>query len=439
MNKIKKWFKVFVGFLFLGIVATGCTANFCSNKDVAYKWYATYGSVENRQKLLDEAKESVDIPNADFWTVFDAKTLEIATEEAHAKGYTSTEGILENYGYAIYLDNNYTAASNERELWSNFDKIVADYNNQSAENLAKGPTSDFVKYYKNTLTSSTQAYRTCITPETGKYGAEGSQVEVEKKTWADAWDHGLFEGLLVYPISWGVHQLSVLFGANGWGQLLAIIVVTIIVRGLMMLVTFKSTAAQSKMTALQPELAKLQSKYPNSNTNQYEKQRLAQEQMELYKKHGVNPLSQLLVLIVQFPVFICVWSALQGAAILTSDSVLGLELSAPLGRSMINLSSTSCITAIVLFLLMSGAQLVSMKLPQWMQKKENKKIAKMGKNPAMDKTQSQTKMISNVMLIMIIVMGISLPAAMGVYWLISALISLAQTLITQKVMRKKKQ
>ena len=42
------------------------------------------------------------------------------------------------------------------------------------------------------------------------------------------------------------------------------------------------------MQKLQPQIAKLQEKYPNSNTNQYEKQRLAQEQMALYKKNKEN-------------------------------------------------------------------------------------------------------------------------------------------------------
>lgn len=450
MNKIKKWLKYFVGFLFVALAVTGCTANFCSNKDVACKWYATYGSVENRNALITEAEKTTEVPHNDFWVTFDKETVNFALAEYNAHNETkktiedvvsdeAKNELLTKYGYVIYLDDNYSAASsNDRVLWKNFDKVVSDYASSSAENAKKAPTSDFITYYKNTLQNSTQAYRTCITPEDGQYGAAGSKVDVEAKTWGDAWGKGLIEGLFVYPISWGVHQLSNLFGANGWGQLLAIVVITIIVRGLMMLVTFKSTAAQTKMTALQPELARLQEKYPNADSNQYEKQRLAQAQMELYKKNGINPFSQLLVLIIQFPVFIAVWSALQGAAILSSDSVLGLELSASLGKEMINFQSTSCITAIVLFLLMSGTQLVSMKLPQWMQKKATKNVSRMGKNPSVDKTQSQTKMMSNIMLVMIIVMGISLPSAMGVYWLISALFSICQTLITQKIIGKKK-
>ena len=91
----------------------------------------------------------------------------------------------------------------------------------------------------------------------------------------------------------------------GGAALLGIIFVTMIIRSLMLLATFKSTAGNAKMTELQPEIQKIQNKYPNSNTSQAEKQRMAEEMQRLYKKHKINPFSSLLVMIVQFPVFIC--------------------------------------------------------------------------------------------------------------------------------------
>ena len=42
------------------------------------------------------------------------------------------------------------------------------------------------------------------------------------------------------------------------------------------------------------------------------------------------------------------------------------------------------------------------------------------------------------MLAMIIFMGFSLVSALGVYWLIGALFSIAQTLITHAIMNRKK-
>ena len=95
-------------------------------------------------------------------------------------------------------------------------------------------------------------------------------------------------------------------------------------------------------------------------------------------------------------------------------------------------------TAAVLFLLMTAAQIVSTKLPQWMQKKATKKVAKMGKNPAQDQSNKTMKYMSTFMIIMIVFMGFTLPSGMGLYWLVGALLSIVQTVVTQAIMKKKK-
>jgi membrane protein insertase Oxa1/YidC/SpoIIIJ len=83
---------------------------------------------------------------------------------------------------------------------------------------------------------------------------------------------------------------------------------------------------------------------------------------------------------------------------------------------------------------MSIAQFISMKLPMWLGQKKTKAIEKTVKSPAADQASSQTKLMSNMMLIMIIFMGFSLHSAMGIYWFFGALISVGQTLITRKAM-----
>jgi YidC/Oxa1 family membrane protein insertase len=131
-----------------------------------------------------------------------------------------------------------------------------------------------------------------------------------------------------------------------------------------------------------------------------------------------------------------------GAAVLSSDAVLGLNLSAGLGTSILNIAgwpnAAGWWTAVVLFVLMGISQFISMKLPQWMQKARTKNVKKLSKNPAQDKQSKQMKWFSNIMLVMIVVMGFSLPAAMGVYWFIGAIISVIQTLIMQTIMARSK-
>ena len=86
---------------------------------------------------------------------------------------------------------------------------------------------------------------------------------------------------------------------------------------------------------------------------------------------------------------------------------------------------------------MSAAQAVAMLLPQWIQKKKAKDVAKLGRNPAQASQNNKMKWFTYIMLAMIIFMGFSLASGMGVYWLFGALFSIAQTLIMQAVNDRK--
>ena len=328
-----------------------------------------------------------------------------------------------------------------------FDNYRELHNRVVAEvGIEKSASENYLANYINNMNQQTNNLRSCIQTfdrdgvRYGNYGSYGSSVAVEQKSWGYAWSRGFFEGILVFPVAWMIDAFTHLFGgvqANAVPQLLALILVTIIVRLFIFAATFPSTIQQQKMTALQPELAKIQAKYPNSNTSQSEKQRLAQEQQALYKKYKVHPLLQLLVMVIQFPVFICVWGAMTGSSVLSTGRILGLQLSSSIASVITNFSgwpgNGGWWTALVLFLLMSGAQFLSMKLPQWIQKARQKKVARLGVNPAQNQQNKTMNIVSYVMLAMIIFMGFSLPAAMGVYWFVGALVSLAQSFITQAI------
>jgi membrane protein insertase Oxa1/YidC/SpoIIIJ len=76
---------------------------------------------------------------------------------------------------------------------------------------------------------------------------------------------------------------------------------------------------------------------------------------------------------------------------------------------------------------MSGAQIVAMLLPQWLNKKRVDTVKKTVASAATDQNQSQMKMMSWIMTGFIIIMGFTLPSAMGVYWFAGALFQIAQT------------
>ena len=364
------------------------------------------------------------------------------------------KSLLANFGYLKH----YTLTKDDKgNDVVDYTAKIKKWNNELASELENGEykimSSNYLARYETLLSSKVGSVKTCISVDDGYYGNISTDplnatVKITGKAsdfwgdWGKAFsEHGFLEGLLVYPIGVSVENLSHTLGMNGWGQIAALCIVTVVIRLLFMLITFPSTLQQSKMTELQPEIQKLNQKYPNSQTNQYDKERLAQATMALYKKNKVHPYRSFLVLIIQFPLFICVWNALSGSASLATDSVLGLNLSASIMNTLSNFSgwpgNAGWWSALVLIILMSAAQIGAMLLPNLLTKKRTKNVAKMNKSQAMDQQGKQMKYMQWIMTVVIIIMGFQLPAAMGAYWLIGALFSMFQSLIMHAVLVNK--
>ncbi len=420
---MKKFLK-FAGIFLVLIVLASCTQSFCTVSDQAEMMAEYYEN--NIEQINKQALDNgIYLPSSEFEDYMVKKVndqYDAVLDNADLINKPSRNFIA----FAGYNpDNNYY-----EELWYNFDMWVEDAKKDLG--YEKVASADYLNFFKQQITNAINVQRVCITPVDFTFN-NGQGVHLEAKSWGDAFSHGLIEGLLVYPVAWLLHNFSIAFGGNGWGQVLAILVVTIIVRALIVLVSFKQTMAQQKTNLIQPELRRIQEKYPNANTNQYEKAQLAQEQMALYKKYGINPFGMIIVLIVQFPVFIAVWGAMSGTAILADGEILGLSLASTTSSEIFNLDWV----AIVIFVLMSAAQIISMKLPMMLQKKRLDAVEKRGKNPAVEKNENTMKWVNNIMMVMIIIMGFSLPVGMAIYWFIGALISIVQTLVIQKINNNK--
>ena len=404
----------------------------------------------------------VDISTANFETLYGYKYADYIDYVANANTDKLTEMVALRDASPVILHGNVKYTYNETTdsrygNLSSWNEKINEYGKSEYNVDLFAMNSDFYKLYTTTLTSKVSAIKTCISIDDGLYGHISTDpfsetVPVTNKAsngfwsgWGDAFvNHGFLEGLFVYPISYLTETFSHNFGMNGWGQIWSVLLVTIIVRLFFMLITLPSTISQQKMQYLQPELTKLQQKYPNSNTNQYEKQRFAQAQMALYKKHNVHPFGSLIVLVIQFPLFISVWNGMTGSASLSRDSVMGLYLSETVWNTLTNTSAlpsntTGWWTALILIILMSASQIVAMLLPQWLNKKKMKSVSKTTVNPAQNSQSNQMKWMQWIMTGFVIIMGFTLPAAMGVYWLAGAIFSAAQSLIMYLVFSKKKE
>jgi YidC/Oxa1 family membrane protein insertase len=92
----------------------------------------------------------------------------------------------------------------------------------------------------------------------------------------------------------------------GW----SIVVITIIINFLLWPLRFSSMKSMKKMAALQPKIAEINAKYKNIGLRDPRKAQQNQEVMELYRKHGVNPMGGCLPLLLQMPFFIAFYKVL---------------------------------------------------------------------------------------------------------------------------------
>jgi YidC/Oxa1 family membrane protein insertase len=100
---------------------------------------------------------------------------------------------------------------------------------------------------------------------------------------------------------WILSGIHTVIGSYG----LCIILLTVLVRGLMFPLSRKQALMGMRMQELAPELKKLAEKHKD------DKQALGMAQMELYRKHGVNPFGTCWFLLLQMPIFMGLYYALQ--------------------------------------------------------------------------------------------------------------------------------
>ena len=85
---------------------------------------------------------------------------------------------------------------------------------------------------------------------------------------------------------------------------LAIIALTVLVRGCMFPVSRGQARSMAKLQELRPEMEKIKEKYKG------DQQKQAQAMQQLYRKYNVNPLAGCLPMLIQLPVFVGLWRGL---------------------------------------------------------------------------------------------------------------------------------
>ena len=110
-------------------------------------------------------------------------------------------------------------------------------------------------------------------------------------------DWGWF-GIIAKPLFMVLHFLNDKFVHNyGW----SIVLLTIIINMALFPLKLTSLKSSRKMQALQPEMTKINEKYKGIGMSDPRAANKQQEIMDLYKKHGVNPMGGCIPLLIQMP------------------------------------------------------------------------------------------------------------------------------------------
>ena len=186
---------------------------------------------------------------------------------------------------------------------------------------------------------------------------------------------------------------------------MAIIVLTIIVRLIIMPLTFKQFRSAQAMAALQPHIKELQRKHKG------DKARLQQETMRLYRENQVNPYASCLPMLLQIPIFISLYWTIRGTSYLNQAQTSLLNSSHFLWLVLGNPDRTY-----ILLIIYVVSQLVSTELMMSPQ------------------TEKQQKIIMRAMPVFFIFILRNFPSGLFLYWVTSNLWTIGQQLIIRRKM-----
>jgi YidC/Oxa1 family membrane protein insertase len=248
---------------------------------------------------------------------------------------------------------------------------------------------------------------------------------------------------IMFPFKWlvsiimvGFHEGLTAIGlpeASGWTWTLSIIGLVLVIRAALIPVFVKQIKAQRGMQLLQPDLKKLQDKY-KGKTDQLSRQAMAQEQMAMYKKHGTNPFSACLPMLIQMPFFFALFTVLsgitgardkgQGIGAMSVEqvrqfdesSIFGAPLSAVLLRNDSGNVAVTVLT-IVMVLAMTASQFITQK--QIMAKN-------MSEEAMASPFMRQQKMMLYILPVVFGVGGINFPIGVLIYWTTTNLWTMGQ-------------
>lgn len=218
---------------------------------------------------------------------------------------------------------------------------------------------------------------------------------------------GLWNSLFVKPLSF----ILILIGKNLNNYALSVIIISLLIRFIAFPIT-KKTAMQSElMKKAQPELNRIQKKYKGKD-DQESMIKQNQEIMAVYKKHNINPMSGCLFAMLQLPLFIGFFEAIQRTPAIFEDKFLGLQLGT---TPAVGIGTPTFYAYIILMLIIAGSTFYSFKM-----------------NATGNMEDPTMKMMPIMMSVMIVVTALFMPSGLGIYWVTSNVFTIVQNILVKR-------
>jgi YidC/Oxa1 family membrane protein insertase len=192
----------------------------------------------------------------------------------------------------------------------------------------------------------------------------------------------------------------------------SIIVFTLIIKLILLPLTLNQLKQTKKVTELQPKIKELQNKYKN------DKETLNIKIMELYKEHKVNPLGGCLPLLIQMPIIIGLFKVLREPVKYISNP----EFLQAVNESFLWIPNLSQPDKLILPILAGLTTFFSMN------------SVNAGNAP-----NSTVKTMNYIFPALVFWWGLSFPAGLTLYWVVSNLFQMAQQYFMPGVRKSKEE
>ena len=192
---------------------------------------------------------------------------------------------------------------------------------------------------------------------------------------------------------------------------LSVIIISLLIRLIAYPIT-KKTAMQSEiMKKAQPEINRIQKKYEGKQ-DQESMMKHNQEIMAVYKKYNINPMAGCLFAMLQLPIFIAFFEAVQRTPVIFEDKFLGLQLGT---TPAVGINSITFYAYIILMILIAATTFFSFKM-----------------NSTGNMQDQSMKMMPLMMSGMIVVTGFFMPTGLGIYWVTSNVFTIIQNILVKR-------